>query len=88
MRWPWPVNAALTFAATAAMFAPVVFVHPLRVRRLRPLTIAATIVWFALAAVAIVEGLEPQIWVKIGLAALAAYFLLLPLARRPIWPRR
>ena len=88
LRWPWPINAALTLAATAAMFAPVVFVHPLRVRRLRPLTIAATIVWFALAAVAIVEGLQPQTWVKIGLAALAVYFLLLPLARRPIWPRR
>ncbi len=43
LRWPWPINAALTLAATAAMFAPVVFVHPLRVRRLRPLTIAATI---------------------------------------------
>jgi len=87
-HWPWPIDAALTLAATAAMFAPVVFVHPLRVRRLRPLTIAATVAWFAFAAVAIVQGLEPQIWVKIGLAALAAYFLLLPLARRPIWPRR
>jgi phosphatidylcholine synthase len=88
LRWPWPVNAALTLAATAAMFAPVVFVHPLRVRRLRPLTIAATAVWFALAAVAIVEGLQPQVWVTIGLAALAVYFLLLPLARRPIRPDR
>ncbi len=87
LRWPWPINAALTLAATAAMFAPVVFVHPLRVRRLRPLTIAATIVWLALAAVAIVEGLHPQVWVKVGLAALAVYFLLLPLARRPTWPR-
>lgn len=88
LRWPWPINAALTFAATAAMFAPIVFVHPLRVRRLRPLTIAATIAWLALAAVAIVAGLQPPIWVKIGLAALAVYFLALPLARRPIGPRR
>ena len=63
LRWPWQINAVLTLAATAAMFAPVVFVHPLRVRRLRPLTIAATIVWFALAAVAVVEGLKPQTWV-------------------------
>ena len=88
LRWPWQINAALTLAATAAMFAPVVFVHPLRVRRLRPLTIAATVLWFALAAVAIVEGLQPQTWVTVGLSALAVYFLLLPLARRPIWPRR
>ena len=59
-------------AATAAMFAPVVFVHPLRVRALRPLTIAATVAWFAFAAVAIVEGLEPQAWVKIGLVGARA----------------
>ena len=88
LRWPWPVNAALTLLATAAMFAPVVFVHPLRVRRLRPLTIAATALWFALAGVAIVDGLQPPLWTTLGLAALAAYFLLLPLARRPIFPKR
>ena len=88
LRWPWPVNAALTLAATAAMFAPVVFVHPLRVRRLRPLTIGATVVWFAFAAMALVQDLQPQVWVKLGLVALAAYFLLLPLARRPIFSRR
>ena len=64
------------------------FVHPLRVRRLRSLTIAATAAWFALAGVAIAEGLNPQLWVKAGLAALAVYFLLLPLARRPIRPGR
>ncbi len=87
-RWPWPVNAALTLAATAALFAPIVFVHPLRVIRLRRLTIAATIAWFAFAAVAIVEGLAPPLWTKLGLAALAIYFLLLPLARRPIFSKR
>ena len=70
------------------MFAPVVFVHPLRVRRLRPLTIAATVLWFALAAVAIVKGLQPPLWTTLGLCALAVYFLLLPLARRPIFSKR
>jgi len=88
LRWPWPLNAALTVAAAAAMFAPVVFVHPLRVRRLRPLTIAATVLWFALAAVAIVKGLQPPLWTTLGLCALAVYFLLLPLARRPIFSKR
>ena len=87
-RPPWPVAAALTLAAAAAMFAPMVFVHPLRVERLRPLTIAATLAWFALAAIAIVEGLAPSLWVKIGLAALGAYFLALPLTRRSPWADR
>jgi len=87
-RWPWPVVVGLTLAATAAMFAPVVFVHPLRVIRLRPLTIAATVLWFGLAGVTIVADLQPQPWAKLGLATLAAYFLLLPLVRRPIFPKR
>lgn len=82
---PWPVCAALTLVATAAMFAPVVFVHPLRVRQLRALTIVATIAWFALAAIAIFQGLEPALWVKIGLAVIALYVLALPLARRAPW---
>ena len=87
-RWPWPVNAGLTLAAGAAMFAPVVFVHPLRVIRLRRLTIAATVLWFALAGVAIVEGLRPDLATTLALTALALYFLLLPFARRPIFPKR
>jgi phosphatidylcholine synthase len=82
---PWPVSAALTLIATAAMFAPVVFVHPLRVKPLRRVTIGATIVWFALAAIAIYDGFEPALWVKIGLALIAVYVLALPLARRSPW---
>ena len=65
------------------MFAPVVFVHPLRVRRLRPLTIAATMRVVRARRRGGRRGAAAADWVKIGLAALAAYFLLLPLARRP-----
>ena len=82
---PWPFSAALILVAIAAMFAPVVFVHPLRVERLRPLTLAATIAWFALAAIAIFQGLEPALWVKVGLAAIALYLVALPLARGSPW---
>jgi phosphatidylcholine synthase len=85
LRAPWPVNVAVTLSATALMFAPVVFVHPLRVVKLRPVTIAATIVWFALAADAIVEGLQPALWVKFGFVAVAAYFIGLPLLRHSPW---
>ncbi len=85
LRAPWQVNAALTLAATAMMFAPVVFVHPLRVVKLRALTIAATFAWFALACFAVFEGLQPQLWVKVGFVAIAAYFLGLPLLRHSPW---
>jgi phosphatidylcholine synthase len=57
-------------------------VHPLRVVRLRGLTIAMTVAWFALAAIAIAEKLAPPAWVNWGLIATAAYFLILPCMKR------
>jgi len=85
LRPPWAVSAAVLLAAAAMMFSPVVFVHPLRVTKLRVLTIAMTVAWFALAAAAIVEKLAPSGWVVGGLIATAAYFLALPLLRQSLW---
>jgi phosphatidylcholine synthase len=81
LRPPWIVSALVLLGAAALMFSPVVFIHPLRVVRLRALTIAMTIAWFALAAIAIVENLSPKPWVGAGLIVTAAYFLCLPFLR-------
>ena len=48
LRPPWVVSALILLGAAALMFTPVVFIHPLRVVRLRGLTIAMTVAWFAL----------------------------------------
>lgn len=85
LRLPWLVNAAAMLIAGAAMFAPIVFVHPLRVERGRAWTIAATVAWFVFAAVAIWERLDADGWVKIGLVATALYFLAAPLMRHSPW---
>ncbi len=85
LRLPWIVNAAALLLATAMMFAPVVFVHPLRVVKLRVVTIGVTIVWFALASLAIVEHLEVGTWIKAGFIAAALYFLALPFLRHSPW---
>ncbi len=85
LRLPWLASAAILLAATAMMFSPIVFVHPLRVVKLRRLTIAMTVAWFALATAAIVENLSPSPWVTGGLLATAAYFLALPLLRHSPW---
>jgi phosphatidylcholine synthase len=85
LRLPWVVGAAILLAAAAMMFSPIVFVHPLRVARLRGLTIAMTLAWFAFAAAAIVEKLSPSDWVIGGLVATAVYFLALPLLRHSPW---
>jgi phosphatidylcholine synthase len=85
LRPPWPVSAAVLLAAAGLMFAPIVFVHPLRVVRLRALTIAMTIAWFTFAALAIFDNLTPPAWVVVGLIATAVYFLALPLLRHSPW---
>jgi phosphatidylcholine synthase len=82
---PPPVVAAMTVALFAVLtFVPVRFVHPIRVRRLRPLTIGLLALWAALALAAIFQGLAPDRWITAALCAIALYFLtvgLLP-ARR------
>ena len=82
LRLPWVISAIILLGAAALMFTPIVFIHPLRVARLRSLTIAMTCAWFAFAATAIVQNLAPQAWVGWGLVATAVYFLSLPLLRR------
>ena len=78
---PWIASAIVLLGATAMMFAPVAFIHPLRVVRLRVLTIVVTLLWFILAAAAILQKLQPALWVNVGLVATAVYFLSLSLVR-------
>ena len=74
--------AAITLILAACLFVPIVFVHPLRVRQLRRVTISVTTVWFAAAAVAVTEGFVTSILVKTILVACAIYMLALPLVRK------
>lgn len=76
------MTLAIVIAATLLMFMPIVFVHPLRVSRLRPVTLAATGLW-GVAAVAAVdqEFAAASFTVKAALVTLAGYFLILPLFR-------
>jgi phosphatidylcholine synthase len=59
----------------AMMFLPVVFVHPVRVRRWRGLTIAVMGAWSLAAAATLLAGLVAPGWAKIVLLAGAVYFL-------------
>lgn len=80
-RPPSPVSAVIVAALIVLMFAPVAFVHPIRVRSLRALTLAMTLVWLASAAFAVVDGLEDSLLAKIGLALSGAYYIGLSLWR-------
>ena len=85
LRPPAAISVALILACVAAMFAPVVFVHPMRVKKLRWLTILASVVFFVLSAIAIREDFAASLGVRIGYLLVAVYFLALPLMRHSPW---
>ena len=85
LRPPAFVSCVLLLAGSAAMFAPIVFVHPLRVKKLRAATITACLAFFGLAAAAIGQGFDAAAWVKVGFVVIALYFLALPLLRHSPW---
>jgi phosphatidylcholine synthase len=78
---PW-LGALAVIVLAAATFAPIHFVHPIRVPRWRLLNLAALALWIALAAVALAQNLNPPAWVAAALAAIAVYFVIIGLLRR------
>ena len=79
----WAAVAGV-LALAVLTFAPIRFVHPLRVRQLRLLNIALLAFWAALALLAVIQNLKPGPIVTIALSAIAAYFLIAGLLHRPI----
>lgn len=75
------LSVALVLAATACMFLPVAFVHPVRVARWRPLTLSILVLWGVAAATAMFSHLQPAPWVKAALLFAAFYFSFLGLLR-------
>ena len=60
---------------TAMMFLPVVFVHPVRVRRWRPVTMAVLALWGVACAVTLWERMQPDPMTRFVLLGAAVYFL-------------
>jgi phosphatidylcholine synthase len=82
---PGIVCAGLLLLGVAAMFAPIVFIHPLRVQKWRWVNIAACLVFLGLSAAAILQDLHVEGWVKFGFIVIAMYFLALPFLRHSLW---
>lgn len=79
----WPAAAGV-LALAILTFAPIRFVHPLRVRQLRLLNIALLALWGALALLAVIQNLDPGRTVTVALSAIALYFLIAGFLRRPV----
>jgi phosphatidylcholine synthase len=75
------VTVAAVLLLSAATFAPIAFVHPMRVTRWRAITLAALALWAALAIYALLTDLAPPVWVTTALCAIAVYVVAVGLLR-------
>jgi phosphatidylcholine synthase len=72
--------AGLIGLCLALTFVPFRWVHPLRVRRMRPLTLAVTAVWAVAAIAALQQGLPSRASVQLIFIGTAAYMVALGLS--------
>lgn len=69
------VILALVVVLAAAMFFPVKFVHPVRTRRWRPVTLSTALAWTALAGWSAWADFAQPAWVTWGLVASSVYLV-------------
>ena len=76
MIYKWPEAVSLFVIAVLAVltFTGVEFVHPIRVERLRPLTLTMAVLWAGLALAALAANLSPSPLVVVAFAIVNAYF--------------
>jgi len=76
--------AAVGVVALALLsFAPIKFLHPLRVRHWRTFNVALLAAWALLAFVAVAQDLAPGLYVTLPLSLIAIYFFAVGFLRTP-----
>ncbi len=68
-----PVVMALVAFATIMTFSPIWFLHPVRVKRLRPINLAVFGIWSGFSLFALIKGFEQQEWVTAVIIASSLY---------------
>ncbi len=77
------VAAVAVVVLAALSFAPIKFLHPLRVQHWRTFNLALLAAWAVLAFVATVQDLAPGLYVTLPLCLIAVYFFAVGLLRTP-----
>lgn len=67
------VSFGVVLICAVFTFLPVNFLHPVRVRRLRTLNLTVFFIWCGLGAVALLQGMQADQWIKIGVAVSSVY---------------
>lgn len=78
---PW-FGAGFIVVLAVLTFAPIKFVHPIRVTRLRAVNVAVLILWAVLASVALMRDLALGPLAAAGLVIIALYFVAVGLTAR------
>jgi phosphatidylcholine synthase len=76
-KFPPAVTLAIVAIFAVLTFLPVEFVHPLRVKRLRPLTFVMAVAWGVLAILCLVDNLNPSAAVLTAFTVVNIYFALI-----------
>jgi phosphatidylcholine synthase len=69
------VALAVVLILIALTFVPILWIHPFRVRRLRPLTVLVTAIWGGAAILSIAKPFPSPLWIQLLLLATAAYLI-------------
>jgi phosphatidylcholine synthase len=72
---PGPLALVVILAFVATTFVPIHYLHPLRVERLRVLTLIVTGLWTLAAIGAVLNPFPSPLWVELLLASSALYFI-------------
>jgi phosphatidylcholine synthase len=67
------ISFAVVVVAAILSFVPVWFLHPVRVVRLRNLNLFVIALWAAFSAVALIQQLDTNFWIKAGHCAASLY---------------
>ncbi|MCJ8138849.1 CDP-alcohol phosphatidyltransferase family protein [Falsirhodobacter halotolerans] len=78
----------ITLLLTIAMFTNLKFIHPVRTKRWRPLSLPMTIAWTVFAGWAAWVDFDPQSWAHWGLIVTSVYLLLAGIAQQIIPERK
>jgi phosphatidylcholine synthase len=75
LHWPPALSTLAVVVLIASTFAPFHVVHPVRVVRLRWLTLSLIVVWTVLLLITLAKDFDVGTPIKVGLCAIAAYIV-------------
>jgi len=71
------VSFAVVVIAAILSFAPINFLHPVRVKRLRNINLSIFLVWCVLGLVALIQQMQPDVVVKTLVAIISVYLFVI-----------